>query len=363
MSKVAVITDTHFGARGDTLPMQHNQSKFLKNVFFPTLDQYGIKTVIHGGDYTDRRKFINYQTAGFIQGEYRDPLNDRGITEIVLTGNHDCFYKQSNSINSIDQLYRLDPQVRVLSGPATVDVEGLHILFLPWICEENATLSMKLLQTSKARVVIGHLEIKNFAMYRGMAAIEGLDPDLFGRFELVLSGHFHHKSQQGNIHYLGAPWPMVWSDYADQRGFHILDTDTLDLTFVENPYTIFARLVYDDAGKAPAYIADLIKTIQAPDSPYRDAYVKVVVKSKSQPYWFDMLTDELYKVNPLDILVVDDIVVGDADEARDVITADMDTAGLIRDYVKSLEINCDKAALTTYLDQLYVEAMGQSGRL
>jgi DNA repair exonuclease SbcCD nuclease subunit len=51
----------------------------------------------------------------------------------------------------------------------------------------------------------------------------------FLKFELVMSGHFHTKSQKGNITYLGNTYQMYWNDYADQRGFHIFDTDTLKL--------------------------------------------------------------------------------------------------------------------------------------
>src|ERR1043165_399542 len=108
--KTAIITDSHFGARGDSIPMQKSMAKFLDNVFFPTIDDYGITRVLHGGDYVDRRKFVNYQTANFINVAYRTPLKKRGIVEDVIVGNHDIFYKTSTVVNSLEELYRHDPK-------------------------------------------------------------------------------------------------------------------------------------------------------------------------------------------------------------------------------------------------------------
>ena len=57
--KIALITDTHFGARNDSLLFLDFFRKFYENIFFPTLKERGIKEIIHLGDVVDRRKFIN----------------------------------------------------------------------------------------------------------------------------------------------------------------------------------------------------------------------------------------------------------------------------------------------------------------
>ena len=75
--------------------MHHTQQKFIEEVFFPTLDAYGVTRVLHGGDYGDRRKYINFATARFIDHQYRAPLRSRGIREYVIIGNHDCFLRDS----------------------------------------------------------------------------------------------------------------------------------------------------------------------------------------------------------------------------------------------------------------------------
>lgn len=364
MSKVAVITDTHFGVRNDSTYMHCTQQKFLQHVFFPTLDEHHITRVLHGGDYGDRRKYINFATARFIEEHYRQPLRERGLKEDVIVGNHDCFLRESTEVNSIQELYRHDPTLRVYTQPTEIDVDGCGVLLLPWICDNNRTATEHAISTSSAHVVLGHLELNGFSMYRGMPNHEGMDPSVFDRFPLVLSGHFHHRSSKPPVQYLGAPYPMVWSDYRDPRGFHILDTDTLELTFIENPYSMFMRTVYDDADQPPQYIEKLVQEVMATGSPYHDAYVKIVVKSKMQPYWFDLLMDALSKVNAQDVMVVDDIAVS-ADTETDTLSADIDTLSLIHDYVANLSLTCDKIELQQYLCDVYRDALSvtQSARV
>ena len=59
-NKVALITDTHFGIRKGSQIFHDYYEKFYTEVFFPTLDKYGIDTVIHLGDVFDVRKGIDY---------------------------------------------------------------------------------------------------------------------------------------------------------------------------------------------------------------------------------------------------------------------------------------------------------------
>lgn len=369
MSKIAIITDTHFGARGDLVALHRNMQKFYDTVFFPTLDKYGVKEVLHGGDYTDKRQNMDYGTARFVHEHYRKHLRTRDIHEHVLVGNHDAYLKHTNDINSIEEMYRHDTDdVTVIKNPCEYHVAGEPFLLLPWICNDNREDSLRLIRESSCAVVLGHLELQGFQMYRGQPSETGLDPALFNRFELVMSGHFHHKSTHGPIHYLGAPYPMIWSDYRDPRGFHMFDTRTHELEFIENPYSIFVRLIYDDEGKKFDYIEDLITQITGTESPYRDSYIKIVVRTKTQPYWFDLLMDSLYKVNALDVVIVDDIIVNDDDSETvkpDEELKTVDTLGLMSEYVAGLSINCDKAELNAYLREIYCEAVDaeQSGRL
>ena len=60
--KVAIITDTHYGARKGSAHLHEYFKLFYDNVFFPTLEKEGIDTIIHMGDIFDSRKSIDYQS-------------------------------------------------------------------------------------------------------------------------------------------------------------------------------------------------------------------------------------------------------------------------------------------------------------
>ena len=54
----------------------------------------------------------------------------------------------------------------------------------------------------------------------------------------VLSGHFHQKSEFANIRYLGSQMQFTWSDYGDNKYFHIFDTDTQE---INTSFTIHSK--------------------------------------------------------------------------------------------------------------------------
>ena len=89
--KIALITDTHFGARNDSLLFLDFFSKFYKNIFFPTLKERGITEVIHLGDVVDRRKFINYKTLNSMKEILFFPLKEMGGNVKIIVGNHDIY--------------------------------------------------------------------------------------------------------------------------------------------------------------------------------------------------------------------------------------------------------------------------------
>ena len=133
----------------------------------------------------------------------------------MVVGNHDTYFKNTNSINSLKASCTVTASMPITVNmywdhPVEVDMDGETIMLCPWICPENAEISLKMLEETKAQVVMGHFEIQGFEMYKGSINHEGLEKNVFNKFEMVCSGHFHHKSSYGNIHYLGAPYEMTW---------------------------------------------------------------------------------------------------------------------------------------------------------
>jgi hypothetical protein len=187
-----------------------------------------------------------------------------------------------------------------------------------------------------------------------MPSLEGLSSDIFRRFDFTFSGHYHHRSSNGNIHYLGNPYELTWQDYNDDRGFHLFDLNTYDLTFIKNPNVMFHRITYDDKENS-------ITEINNKDlSKYTNTYVKVVVLNKTNPYLFDKFMDNLYKVNPIDITIAEDFTDLTEGVEDDMLDQAEDTMTIIGKYVDSIkEEHIDNERLKTIMKELYVEALNQ----
>ena len=227
--KIALITDTHFGARKANTVFHDYFKKFYDNIFFPTIRERKIKNVIHLGDSFDNRKNVDFWALDWAKEVVYDKLEECKTQVYTIVGNHDVYFKNTNDINAIDALLTSYKNIKHYSSATEVDIDGFKSLLLPWICQDNYKESMKIVKNSKSKVAFGHLELNGFALFPGVVqtnAHMGLNPSYFQHFDVVFSGHYHTRSNDGKIFYLGNPYQMYWNDVDDPRGFHIFDTDT-----------------------------------------------------------------------------------------------------------------------------------------
>jgi DNA repair exonuclease SbcCD nuclease subunit len=345
--KIALITDTHFGARSDSLPFDNFFRKFYNDVFFPKLAQQHITTVIHLGDCFDRRKYINFNILRNCREYFFDRLEENGIDVHMMAGNHDTYFKNTNEVNSPDLLLSDYPNIITYAKPETLQLDHTSILMMPWICSDNYAECMDAIKNSTAPVLFGHLELAGFVMHKGQQNDEGMDPKLFDKFDLVCSGHFHHRSRSKNIQYLGNPYELTWNDYDDPRGFHIFDTQTLELEFIVNPYTMFDKFMYDDTKFDPAGI-DV--------SAFTEKNIKLIVVNKTDFAKFDAFVDRLYRAGLLELKIIEDFSEFEADALGDDEIDLEDTLTLLNTFVDSTETDSDRSRIKSLLKELYVEA-------
>jgi len=348
--KVALINDTHFGARNDSQAFMNYFKKFYEEVFFPTLEERGILNIIHLGDVVDRRKFINWKTVYQMREIFFDVCHGRYINLHLIVGNHDTYFRNTNIVNSLDGL-RLEEnhQFHIYQESTEIELDGNKFFLQPWICDENKEQSLKAIEETTAQVLFGHLEVKGFEMHAGQYSQSGIDASMFNKFDMAFSGHFHHKSDNGNIYYLGNQYQITWSDYKDTKGFHIFDTDTREIEYIVNPFEMFHKIYYDDEEMT-------LESIQNDDySVYKGCYVKLVIVNKKNPFWFDTLMDKLYAADVADISVVENFD-QDLDIEDDMINEAEDTLTILSKYVNSLNID-NKKELDNLLISLYNESL------
>ena len=319
--------------------------KFYSEVFFPTLDKEGIDTVIHMGDAFDSRRGIDFKALTWAKRVVFDPLKERGIQMHLMVGNHDAYYKNTNEINSVDLLLQEYENVIVYSSAKEVELGELNMLFIPWINEENEEDTLKIIQSTKAPVAFGHLELQGFKVNYKITMDHGLDADIFSGFEKVFSGHYHTRSDNGTVYYLGNPYEMFWSDVKDPRGFHIFNTETKDHTPINNPFRLFYNIYYEDTN---------YQTFNTTE--YKDKIVKVIVRKRTDVKKFEKFIDKLYTSGVADMKVVENhdftSFNGDVDSSVE----SEDTLTILDNYITESETNLNKSAIRDIIRQVYQEA-------
>ena len=346
--KVAILNDTHAGIRNSSEIFMDYQERFYSEIFFPYLEQNGINKILHLGDYYENRTSINFKALNHNRRIFLDQLRDRGIHMDIIPGNHDVYYKNTNQLNSLKELLgHYMNEVRIIEKPEVVDYDGMKVALIPWINAENEEKTQFFLNTCKADIVGAHLELDGFEMQKGIPCSGGMSSDVFRRFDLVMSGHFHTKSSQSNIHYLGSQMEFFWSDANDRKYFHVLDSETRELTPVENPITLFEKILYDDTKQQQA-----LRNVAGLDN----KFVKVIVINKTKPQEFEKFIDRINmrKIHGLQIAEnFQDFAGKQVDD--DKINIDS-TDDLLYTYIDAVDTDLNKERIKGQVRELMVEA-------
>ena len=342
--KVAIITDQHFGMRKGSQIFHDYMKKFYDEIFFPFLDKNKINTVLDLGDTFDNRKAIDFWSLDWAKRNYYDVLANRGTHVVTVVGNHTSYYKNTLGISAINLLLQQYQNVELIDKPETIEIGGLDICFIPWICVDNETKTYDEISNTKAKICMGHLELSGFEAHVGYFMDHGMSRDVFSKFKKVFSGHFHHRSHSDNIYYLGNPYQMYWNDFGDTRGFHIFDTDTTQLKFIKNPFNMFSKIYYDDSAINP----DTIDEKQ-----FTNKFVKLIVEKRTNYYAYDGLVERLYQSGTHDLKIIDN--------TQEIINPSGDievegTLSFLENYMEEIDYE-DKDTLKSIIGSIYTESL------
>lgn len=345
MSKICILGDTHFGVQNDSSFFLNYCIDYFENIFFPYLKANNIKTIIHMGDFFDRRKFININTLNKVNDKVISKFYDSELKLHCVIGNHDTYYKNTNRVNSLNELLNTE-KISVYSDPCCTNIEGYDVGFVPWITQENNDECMKFIQERTCNILFGHFEMKNFEMVRGIKNQEGICSSLFRGYERVFSGHFHCKQSQNNIYYVGTPYQLNFSDLNEIKGFHILDLKTKELEFIENTNKIFKQVKYNDK------LEDMLKINF---DIFNNSFVKVVVESKNHPYTFERFMENLNSVSTAGITVIEESMFELSN--NELADQSQDTLSIINREIDEIEDIQDKEKMKKIIHDLYVESL------
>ena len=346
--KIAVLNDTHCGIRNSSEVFLKNAADFYNNVFFPECEKRGIKQILHLGDYYDHRKFVNFKALNHNRKNFLDQMRKLGMSMDIIPGNHDTFYKNTNDLNSLKELlgYYMN-EVNIIMEPKVMEYGSLKMALLPWINSENFDSSMKFIRECKADWLGAHLELDGFDLMRGVKSHGGLDPKIFDKFELVLTGHYHTASRKDNIWYLGSQMEFFWSDAHDPKYFHIIDTETREVEKIKNNYTLFEKILYDD--EKIAYNDMSVDHLD-------NKFVKIVVVNKKDQFIFDRFVDRIQNRDIYELKIAENFNEFLGENVDDEEINFDDTSEIVETYIDAVDTELDKDRIKVQVRELMTEA-------
>ena len=345
--KIALLNDTHTGIRNSSEIFLNNAEDFYNNVFFPECEKQNIKQILHLGDYYDHRKFVNFKALNHNRRVFLDQLRIRGMSMDIIPGNHDTYFKNTNELNSLKEcLGHYMNEVNIIMEPKVMSYGSLKIGLVPWICQDNYDVCMNFIKECKADWIGAHLELNGFELMRGIKNQHGMNPNVFERFELVLTGHFHVSSRQDNVWYLGSQMEFFWSDAHDPKYFHIIDTETRKIEKIRNPHTLFEKVLYNDEEiDYNNYNKD-----------FTNKFVKVIVMNKTDPFTFDRFIDNIQNQKVYELKIAENFNEFIGANVDDESMNFEDTTEIVDTYIDAVDTDLDKNKIKAEMRQLMTEA-------
>lgn len=246
MSKIAFITDIHFGCRGASTYFIERYKLFFENIFFPHLLKHNIKTVICLGDTWEDRKNLNVNALMAAREMFFDRLQEHDIKFITILGNHDVYYRNRNDVNSMNIIESAYENVYVVDEYEEFTFGDRTFGLMSWVNNENLERNLNRIKAANTHYLCSHMEINGFEMTTGVIADKGFSRDIFKGYERVLVGHFHIENMIENIHYIGNTCQTNWDDYGSRRGFYVYDDVDHSFTHVKNDYETYDVIPYTD---------------------------------------------------------------------------------------------------------------------
>lgn len=339
--KIAIISDIHFGVnygKGDFADYQ----KWYFKEFWKEVDDRGCRYVFFLGDFFHNRRMVNFDTVQLAVDCWFKPAMERGVEIYMLVGNHDVFYKSTNDLNSLDLLC-WNKNIKVISEAMTINVEGHNYCFLPWLNVQNKEKSLKELDSTRASVVLSHLELQlDNPHITGQIELEKLE-----RFHTVFSGHFHTPALKEitgcRLQYLGSPYEMTWNDYGiKERGFYVFDDETKEYELIRNTRPIH---FYHKLGEDVSHL-----------KPWHS--IRCTVPKGMSSLEYEIAMTALKKVQVMRVQMLEESGVEEVTEGIEIVEGELDILNVLLKYAENNVGDLNMKRMKGIVEGLWEEVKG-----
>lgn len=237
MAGIWIMTDTHLGARSNSLEWLEIMEDTHMNFIIPTIEN-NIKEgdiIFNCGDVFDNRTSVNLKALDLGIKIY-EKLGKLAPVHIVA-GNHDIYFKNNTEVTSLDSLKWI-PNINVHKECSILEYSGEKILIMPWrkdIAEESKTLK-KYQEEEKCTYAMMHgtFSLIKYNKYVDIQEEDGANPKSADGYKRVYTGHIHWGQIKGNINVIGTPYQITRGDSGNRKGIYYLNLETGEETFYEN---------------------------------------------------------------------------------------------------------------------------------
>jgi len=343
-TEVGIFSDPHYGVHRNSatwhkIALDHAKwaaEQFKKN---------GIQDIIIPGDIFHDRNDIAVNTLHVVTDIF-DVLRDFNI--IITVGNHDAYYRDNSSVNSVSIL-RGWSNITVVDTLTVETFQGKKIAFCPWGQDIN--------EVPKCDLIVGHFEINSFKMNSFKVCTNGLkSSDLTDRAPLTITGHFHHREERkykdGTILYVGSPYQEDWGDFGTTKGLYILDLADLSYKFIENNISPqYRRLRYTELSSS-VYTPETLKAA------IEGNIVKFIVDKVVDPITLETIVRKLVAIKPVEFTMEHDVTEQSKVNIEEAANKEFNISveKSIEEFIELMDIK-NKDAAKAYVVDLYSRAI------
>jgi DNA repair exonuclease SbcCD nuclease subunit len=342
-TEVGIFSDPHYGVHRNSevwhkIALDH--AKWAARQF----KERGIQDIIIPGDIFHDRNDIAVNTLHIVTDIF-DILRDFNI--VITVGNHDAYYRDNSSVNSVSIL-RGWSNITVVDTLQVVDLYGKKIALCPW--------GQDITQVPECDLIIGHFEINSFKMNSYKVCTTGLKTaDLLERAKLTITGHFHHRDERkydrGTILYAGSPYQQDWGDFGTTKGLYILDITTLQYNFIENNISPQYRRLYYTELINGTYTPETLKAVITGN------IVKFIVNESIEPSTLDTIVRKLVAIKPVEFTIEHDLSQQSKLNIEEAANKEFNISieKSIEEFIDLMDIK-DKTHVKKYITELYQKA-------
>jgi hypothetical protein len=335
--EIALISDIHFGCRGNSERYITTMTTFFKESLFNVLKSRNINDLRILGDLFDNRNALNVRTINAVIDVFTFLETNLPLLKIkILMGNHDQYYHNRYDIISLNILRNFN-NIEIIDKVSEDTINGKNILMVPWIVPETTIYEDYMgyvRKETKFDLLLGHFEINGFEVSPGITDTHGIQLRYFRNFSRVFSGHYHLRNTMDQITYLGCPYQLSWGDYGNTKGIHVYDVDTNETTFIEN--TLSPRF-------QKVYMTELAEGNKESIANVSGNFVKLIIEKKYNETAIQQVIALLESKGA--ILTIDNQYVEQTEISTELSTADLsklhDPLSFLMEYVKIIDIPDD----------------------